>query len=282
MTAGPSKTGLVLRMVVYFVLAYVALIVCSTVLYTVTDTLISAILSVTAAATIANVITLRIFERGNLADVGLAANGASLRHFAIGLGLAVAGATLIIGVPAALGLADWQPVETPVSWSGVLYTLLLIWLGALGEELFFRGYGFQVALPVLGDFAALLPMSVLFAAAHSSNLSVDRLALFNTFAWGVLLGWAVLRSGALWLAIGLHAGWNSALPLLGVNLSGFTMKLSGFDLRWSIDDRWSGGSYGPEGGLLCTAIVALLAVVLWRVPISPQRLRLRRADESVD
>ena len=71
-------------------------------------------------------------------------------------------------------------------------------------------------------------------------------------AWGILLGYAVWRTGALWLPIGLHFGWNVALPLLGSNLSGFTMGVTGYTLEWNVGVLWSGGGYGVEGSLLTT------------------------------
>ena len=46
--------------------------------------------------------------------------------------------------------------------------------------------------------------------------------------FGVLFGYAYLRTSALWLPIGLHFGWNVVLPLFGANLSGFTMGVTGY------------------------------------------------------
>jgi membrane protease YdiL (CAAX protease family) len=98
----------------------------------------------------------------------------------------------------------------------------------------------------------------------------------NTMLWGILFGYAFLRSGDLWLPIGLHFGWNWVLPLLGVNLSGFTMVTTGYTLHWRTDVLWSGGSYGPEGGLLCTIVVAALVWYIHRVPIQRQEAFLLR------
>jgi uncharacterized protein len=282
MTPDPGKLGLLLRMVVYLLVVYIALFVLSLVFIGLLDSLISTVLVVAGAALLANLFALRIFERGRLADIGLGFHGAWLRHLGIGMGLATAAGAVTVLVPMALGLARWTPTQLQtVSWSGLTYTMLMLGLGVIGEELFFRGYGLQVALPVLGQYATLLPMGAWFALAHSGNLNVGWLALFNTFAWGVVLGWAVLRSGDLWLAIGLHAGWNWVLPLLGVNLSGFTMKLTGYDVQWSLSEVWSGGAYGPEGGLLCTVVVALLVMALMRAPLRPQKLLLLRDGKAI-
>jgi hypothetical protein len=129
----------------------------------------------------------------------------------------------------------------------------------------FHGYAFQLLIRSLGAFATILPASVLFGMAHASNQNATLLGLVNTAFWGVLLGYAYWRTGALWLPIGLHFGWNFTLPLFGVNLSGFTMGVTGYGLHWRVGDLWSGGGYGPEGSVLTTAIVVALFFVLIRV-----------------
>jgi len=123
----------------------------------------------------------------------------------------------------------------------------------------------------IGPFATILPVAVLFGLAHSQNLNFGPLALFNTILWGVVLGYAYLRSGDLWLPIGLHFGWNWALPLLGVNLSGFTMDVTGYAMHWKISGLLSGGAYGPEGGLLTTAVAIGLFFYLGKAPIQNQQ-----------
>jgi len=126
----------------------------------------------------------------------------------------------------------------------------------------------------------VLPFGVLFGLAHASNPGITPLGLFNTMAWGVLLGYAFVRSGDLWLPIGLHFGWNWALPLFGTGLSGFTMELTGYALHWRIGAVWSGGDYGPEGGILTSMVVLPLALYLWKAPIRRQRAFLLRDSEE--
>ena len=80
--------------------------------------------------------------------------------------------------------------------------------------------------------------------------------------WGAILGYACVRTKALWMPIGLHFGWNLAFPLLGADLSGFTMRLTGYALLWTGSSLWSGGDYGPEGGILTTVAAACVALGL--------------------
>ena len=197
------------------------------------------------------------------------------RNLLLGLGGGAGSALLVLGIPLLVGAAEWVPA--PGSQASMLFVFVLLIFGAAGDEMLFHGYGFQVLLGALGPWATILPTSVLFAWAHSSNLSVSPLALANTAAWGALLGWAFWRSGDLWLPIGLHAGWNWALPLMGVNISGFTMNVTGYAIRWKVSAVFSGGDYGPEGGVLTTAVLALLFVGLWKAPVRRQPALLVKA-----
>ena len=110
----------------------------------------------------------------------------------------------------------------------------------------------------LGPFATILPTSLMFGLMHSANPGVSILGIINTVAFGILLGYAVWRTGGLWLSIGVHFGWNVALPLLGSNLSGLIMGVTGYTLKWNVGVFWSGGDYGVEGSALTTLIVMAL------------------------
>jgi membrane protease YdiL (CAAX protease family) len=98
---------------------------------------------------------------------------------------------------------------------------------------------------------------------------VSLLGLINTFGFGLVLGYAYLRTGDLWLSIALHFGWNWALVIFGLNVSGFRMGVTGYTVRWHVPDLWSGGAYGPEASVLTCGIVVALLWILHRAPIQP-------------
>jgi len=241
--------------------------------------LVTAALGTFAAAAVANAVVLRIYERAQLADIGLGWTAASRRNLSLGLLGGIGSALVVILGPIALLQANLVPVPNEhMQWPSLLFVSIVLLFGAVGEEMLFRGYLFQVLVKAIGPFATMLPMAVLFGLAHSANLNFTLLALVNTVLWGIVLGYSFILSGDLWLPIGLHFGWNWTLPLLGVNLSGFTMGVTGYSIHWNIGALWSGGDYGPEGGLLTTAILVLLVVYLRRVPIQHQEAFLLREE----
>lgn len=229
--------------------------------------LVVSALATFATAALANAFVARGWEQGKLSDFGMGWSATSFSELGMGV-LSGAGAALVIAVFAlVLQLAEFTraaDATTSVGQKLATWFLLIVVLilGALGEELMFHGYAFQHLVRVVGEFATVLPVGVLFGLAHAGNQNVTALALLNTVAWGILLGFAYLRTRTLWLPIGLHFGWNLALVFLGINLSGFTMSVTGYQLRWRAGDLWSGGNYGLEGGLCTTIVVIGLFVLL--------------------
>ena len=267
----PDKLGIALRVGLFVIIGWIGVVMFAWVMYPLAGLLVTSSLSTFAAAAVANAVTVRVYERGRLSDLGLAWTHSSLREFGIGLGIAALAAAAILGGPLVTGLARFERVpgvEHP--WSSFLFVSIVLLFGAVGEEMMFHGYAFQLLIRVLGAFATILPASILFGLAHAGNQNATLLGVINTMLWGVLLGWAYWRTKALWLPIGLHFGWNVTLPLFGVNLSGFTMGVTGYGLHWRASDLWSGGGYGPEGSLLTTGIVIVLFFAVQR--LFPERL----------
>ncbi len=276
-----GKQGILLRVGIFALTEIGGLVIFAPLMHPVAGYFVAAALSTFAAAAVANTMALRIYERGNLASVGLGWSADSWRNLLLGLAGGAGAAALVLGPALLTGAARWKPdPEWEANPGGIPFLLVVLLFGAVGEELLFRGYGFQVLLKPMGEFATILPMSVLFGLAHSNNQSATTLGLVNTTLWGLLFGLAFLRSRDLWLPIGLHYGWNITLPLFGVNLSGFTMNITGYAIEWQVSDRWSGGAYGPEGGLLTTMVLAFLFAALRKAPIRRQVAFLYQPEEE--
>jgi uncharacterized protein len=231
-----------------------------------------------AAAAVANALAMRIWEHRSLIDVGFQWNSASVRNLLIGLGGGIGSALIVLLAPAAEGAATFEKAPSQGDWTAALFLLALLVFGAIGEEMLFHGYAFQVLMAALGPFATILPVSVVFALMHGRNQNITTLALVNTGLWGVLFGFAFWRSGDLWLPIGLHLGWNWTLPLFGANLSGFTMNVTGHVMRWRPGQEWlGGGAYGPEASPLTSAVLVVLFLwLMWKAPVRRQTPYLLR------
>ncbi len=232
-------------------------------------------------AVVTNVVTLRIYEGRRLADIGFHWNRTSACNLLWGLAGGIAAAVMVLATPLALRLAGMQPgpkVEAPVGT--FVFVTLILTFGAAGEEILFRGYGFQVLLRSIGAYATILPVGVLFGALHAGNPHVTNLGLVNTAGFGMLFGYAFLRSRDLWLPFGLHFGWNFTLPFFGVSVSGIKIGVAGYEMQWKAGALWSGGEYGPEASVLTSVVLLLLWAFLWKAPVRPQANLL--LDEPVE
>jgi membrane protease YdiL (CAAX protease family) len=152
------------------------------------------------------------------------------------------GAIALVVTLASVGLSMLLPVDEAsasaagtVTWqrwgSYALVVLLTTPLQAAGEEYAFRGYllqalGAWTRVPWVG----ILVTSALFALAHGGQnpaLFVDR------FAFGLLAGWLVWRTGGLEASIAFHAVNNVVTFLISAAYDQVTDTLEVSDIPWS-------------------------------------------------
>lgn len=86
--------------------------------------------------------------------------------------------------------------------------------GAIGEELAVRGYPLQTLIEAVGIYPAVFTTSLFFGLLHFQNQRW--LGAVAASLAGLLLATVVLKTNALWMAIGLHFGWNFLESLLGL------------------------------------------------------------------
>jgi hypothetical protein len=223
------------------------------------------------SAVFANWLSLRIYEDRHVVDIGLWVNRHSAENLVLGLVGGVGTAALVLIPPLLAGAAHFKPTPSDQPTVGtIIFVGILLAAGSVGEEIFFRGYGFQELLVGVGAWATVVPVGVIFALLHFTNPSATWFSTANTAGFGILFGYAYLRSRDLWLPMGLHFGWNFTLPLFGVNVSGLRMKVTGYEMSWTAGGLWSGGEYGPEASILTSVVLIALFVYLRKAPVRRQ------------
>jgi membrane protease YdiL (CAAX protease family) len=137
-------------------------------------------------------------------------------------------------------------------WLGSIFFLFASFiLIAFNEELVFRGYQFVNIEEGLNTRWAVILTSLLFTLAHLENPSGGSfLPIVGILLAGLFFAYAYLRTRTLWLVIGLHFGWNFSLSVIfGLTVSGLNFP-SIVKQSVSGPELITGGSFGPEAGLV--------------------------------
>jgi membrane protease YdiL (CAAX protease family) len=155
----------------------------------------------------------------------------------------------IFGVEWALGTLHVSGVRPPgldfMTWLFILPFL------AFGEELAFRSLMLNgLVVMVRKRWLAVVAMAAFFGLAHAGNPNASALSVLGNALGALMYAVAFLGSGGVWLAAGLHFAWNFFQgPVLGFPVSGLDM--SGVVQQSHVgSDLVTGGSYGPEAGLV--------------------------------
>ena len=268
--ADPLRVSLQLGLYIFFYILILTFFAISG-LATVLGLFAGSALGVFIAGVTTNILTLRIYEGRKLADIGFHWNPTSAHNLAWGLAGGMASAFAVLAGPLVVRAATLQPGGEQAHWRTFVWVVVMLIFGAAGEEVLFRGYGFQVVLRSVGPLGAILPVGVLFGLLHAFNPHPSVVGVVNTAGFGILFGYAFLRSRDLWLPFGLHFGWNFTLPLFGANVSGIRIGVTGYEMHWNGGNLWSGGDYGPEASVLCTGVLLALFAFIWKAPIRPPR-----------
>ncbi len=146
----------------------------------------------------------------------------------------------------AIADAGFRIAILPVVFA-VVYKLGIV---AWWEELVFRGYIFQNMIAGIGLKWSIIVSSLLFGFGHAANPEATLLSSVLIALITPQLIYAYLKTGQLWLPIGLHLGWNFfQASIFGFAASGqdspSLISLSPIGPEWL-----SGGRFGAEGSIL--------------------------------
>lgn len=228
----------------------------------------------------------RLLDRRPVADYGFHLSKAWWLDVGFGMALAAFLLLSIFLVELALGwieitgifvsAAAGQPYGGYPFGLVILLGLIGFLCGAMQEEITWRGYLTQNLAeglnwkrigPARATLIAMLVSSVLFGWGHGNIPHATTLTPYNTILAAVLvLAAGYVLTGELALSIGFHAAWNFAQvlvfgfpggdPMFGTSVIAFAQR--GPEL-------WTGGAYGPEGGLLGTGafLLGFVPLALW-------------------
>jgi CAAX protease family protein len=194
----------------------------------------------------------------------IAAQGLPLRQdftHEFGLGVAVGWAAVVAAVLPMLFIGGIAVIITaPESaWGWFFADLLFFALLALGEEVAFRGYGFQRFVTVVGPTGAAFGFALFYAIVRALQPGATNASIAISVVFSFLLTTAYLRSRALWVSWGLNFAWKASQGLIfGLTVGGISSHSPIIEGN-PMGPFWlTGGGYGLDASwwacliLLCT------------------------------
>lgn len=143
-------------------------------------------------------------------------------------------------------------------------------LVGLFEEFFLRGYSQFTLARGVGFWPAAFILSCAFGLMHLRNGGEEWTGLLAAACIGFFLCLTLYRTGNLWFAVGFHAAWDwgetffYSVPDSGTRFPGHLLNSSLHGRPWL-----SGGTVGPEGSLVCFAVIAAMWIAFDRIYPSP-------------
>lgn len=169
------------------------------------------------------------------------------------IGAAIFAAPLAVLV--AIGAATYAPDLSTFAAEALALGLIVCFFNVVTQEALVRSYIFQELWAKYGAWIATGVTTAIFVAIHAAAIAQGLQGLIagaNILLASLMLSLAYVRTGQLWLAIGIHLGWNGLQgPVLAINVTGNDLGFA----HWQVfafpgDPLLTGGAMGVEGGLI--------------------------------
>lgn len=145
------------------------------------------------------------------------------------------------------------------TYLGMILILLGWFVQSGSEEISIRGWLVPNISEKYNSLVAIATTSIVFGVLHLFAPEVTVLSFVNLVLSGIFFAMYAIKQNCLWGVWGCHFGWNLSLGnIYGFSVSGFSpfgctilsSKTIGHDIL-------TGGSFGPEGGLLATVLLVI-------------------------
>lgn len=212
-------------------------------------------------------IPILLWRKGLKKDLRSLGLPALTKHWrSMGLGLAIGAGSMTLVFLLLLFTDSAQVLTWTPQWNFSFLVMLAMYiLVGYSEEIVCRGYIQGVMKQTHNPILIVLVPSILFSLMHSANSGMGLIPYLNLFLIGLYLSLITLSSGSLYPAIGYHIFWNFFQgPVYGFSVSG-GMESGLLSTYMKGNSLLNGGAFGPEGGLIVTAVILLmLGVWYWK------------------
>ncbi|MBU1099218.1 MAG: CPBP family intramembrane metalloprotease [Bacteroidetes bacterium] len=221
----------------------------------------------------------KIIDRRKMSGYGLEWNARWIKDLFFGLLLGIILISFVFFLELALGWVEIKDtffvMEDRSFWPMMILSILLYIHVGFYEEATSRGYllknlaegvNFKKTGPMFAVIFALLFTSFLFGLGHANNPNSTFVAWWNIVIIGALLAYTFVITKSLAISIGVHISWNFFQGCVyGFPVSGNLTQSSFLEINQLGDPLWTGGSFGPEAGLVIyfVAVIWLILLHIW-------------------
>ncbi len=152
------------------------------------------------------------------------------------------------------------------AWGWFVADAAFFALLALGEEIAFRGYGFQRFAYAVGPIGASLGYAAFYAIVQAMAPGSSHASVAVSVMLSLVLSMAYFRTRALWVSWGLNFGWKASRALV------FGLAVSGVNNHSPVVQGdpmgpfWlTGGGYGVDGSWITFFVLLVALPVVYRL-----------------
>lgn len=149
------------------------------------------------------------------------------------------------------------------AWAWLIADAAYFALLALGEEVAFRGYGFQRFAIVVGPSGAAFGFALFYAIMRAIQPGSTNASIAISVVFSFLLTTAYLRTRALWVSWGLNFAWKASQALIfGLTVTGVSSHSPVIEGN-PMGPFWlTGGGYGLDASWwACIVLLVAFAAV---------------------
>ena len=222
--------------------------------------LLPVVSSLVAVTLLVSGVFLWVTDRRPLSTLGLALGPAAIPGALLGLLVGVAPVALTVAIFGAMGVASIHPSASAAALAepSAIASFAVTSLGSAMEELLWRGYIFQLIIEGAGRWIAALATALPWALAHADNPGANAAGVIYLALSGILMAWAVIRTGSLWFVIAYHIAWNvTAAHVFGLTTSGFDLGASVLRTTLTGPAWLTGGAFGFEASFVTETLDVL-------------------------
>ncbi len=201
----------------------------------------------------------KYLDKRKFTDYGLLVNKETFIQLLVGLLIGALSVIILLMIGKTTKILSVSTVTANSDFSSILFFGATMFLVAILEETFFRGYLFTNFKDAFKSekltcnqtsSIALFLSSLCFGLAHFGNNGASFISIAALTLNGIVWCIPFIMTKNLGLSIGMHTAWNFMQTQLGFTMSGNKALKAFLKIENSGPDFLTGGDYGPEAGIL--------------------------------